>query len=40
MSLGENDGTVEVFRDIAEADNWLTAHATAADGPADDSGPE
>ena len=40
MSLGENDGTVEVFRDLAEADSWLLARATAADGPADDSDPK
>jgi len=39
MSLGENDGTVEVFRDIAEAERWLTARALAADGPADDREP-
>jgi hypothetical protein len=33
MSLGENDGTVEVFRDIAEADSWLTARAIGGHGP-------
>ena len=36
MSLGDNDGTVEVFRDIAAADSWLTAHASPPDGRADD----
>lgn len=40
MSLGENDGTVEVFRDIAAADRWLTARTVAADGPPDDGDPE
>ena len=39
MSLGENDGTVEVFRDIAEAESWLTARVLAADGPPDDREP-
>jgi hypothetical protein len=34
MSLGENDGTVEVFRNVADADSWLNARAIAAEGPA------
>jgi hypothetical protein len=40
MSLGENDGTVEVFRDIAEAERWLKARAAAADNPGDHGGPK
>ena len=36
MSLGDNDGTVEVFRDIAAADSWLTARSSPADRRTDD----
>jgi hypothetical protein len=32
MSLGENDGTVEVFHNVADADGWLKARAIAPGG--------